>query len=70
MRRAVNEGGAEFERKSVEELNALVDNENGAYEFEREFEGVRIHFVLEQIKSGKKEGWFIDASGLPTFIGN
>ena len=69
MRRAVNEIGAEFEVKTSEELIRLVDNPDGAYEFERQFEGLHLHFVLEEMESGNKQGWCIDVSGLPTILG-
>lgn len=52
MRRAVNEVGAEFEAKTSVELIRLVDNPNGAYEFERQFEDLHLYFVLEQMESG------------------
>lgn len=72
LRKAVNVIGEEFEAKSVEDLNKLLDNEHAAHSFSREFEGVSLDFDFQDWGPDKKTGcpgFSVNVYGLPTLLG-
>lgn len=72
MRRAAEAVSEEFQRMSASEIDSLLDNPAAAHEFDRDFDGVRIHFVLQEWDNGgdlDRRVFSVNASGLKTLIG-
>ena len=72
MQRAAATVSGELERMSISEIEALLDNGAAAHEFDREIEGVRLHFVLQEWPNGNDSSgqtYSVNASGLRTLFG-
>ena len=72
LRQAVDQVGSKYEQLSLDELDMLLDNPLGVYEFELEHEGVRLIFTLDEWGPDKRTnapGYCINVMGLPTLLG-
>jgi hypothetical protein len=72
MRAAVDSVGAELESLSNDDLKELLANDTAAHEFEREFEGHRLRFTLQECDLDRKSegfGYYVVCNGLATLGG-